>query len=262
MPRHLSKLRCQYRLIGHGGSGRSTFINDLLPEGAEKMEVSSKLGACTKEVAHTVIDSTSFSDATRRVCSRNFRLVLVDTPGLDVEGQADSAVFQKLSEWSKKWIPESGCKSGVVVLHEVGASRAMDAHDIATLAKSFEIMVGTTKWKYLGGRNGDTHQDQLVKLWAGSLERRQFCMLKQGTHPWTLINTLLPRIEARNKIDFWKTFDAMLPERRKIEVDHDAKREVVKQEVKESLGRMFANAIRRMFGRPPKGKRKDKGQGH
>jgi len=75
-------------VMGITGSGKSTFINTLVPEA--DLVVGDDIDSCTKEVHATIVAHPN--DPAHRV-------VFIDTPGLDSTNSPDETILRRIADW-------------------------------------------------------------------------------------------------------------------------------------------------------------------
>lgn len=137
-------------VMGPTGAGKSTFINALL--GNDCMAVGHRLTSGTTQVAYTVMDGILDH---RRHGLRDYRVVIVDTPGLGDTYKDNEAVMRSLLDWLKQSYPDRAIVGGVVYLHDVSNDRfSKTAYDnlqrLTMLCEDISIgniILGVTKWE-------------------------------------------------------------------------------------------------------------------
>lgn len=79
----------------------SQFINALLPNHLPAMKVGEResFEPCTTTAEHCVLDMATLSDTLGT--QKDYRLVLVDTPGLNTREKPDSEIVADIAKWSR-----------------------------------------------------------------------------------------------------------------------------------------------------------------
>ncbi|KAJ3500687.1 hypothetical protein NMY22_g19179 [Coprinellus aureogranulatus] len=103
-------------VTGQCGSGRSTFINALLPESVPGMRVGASLNVCTTQIACAPVDLKDVVQCPSGT-GKN-RLVLVDTPGFENDELKDRAVLHKIKLWLRKTYPSGKPRGGVIYMRD------------------------------------------------------------------------------------------------------------------------------------------------
>ncbi|KAJ3525257.1 hypothetical protein NMY22_g10652 [Coprinellus aureogranulatus] len=205
-------------VMGRVGSGRSTFINTLFPSLNREVGDSGCLLPCTTEVEHTVIEASTLS---KSVGSRkDYRLVLVDTPGLDPSDGSDSAVMKQISDWANARLPDGGCRGGVVFLYDISVDRLQAGTEIGTLSKAFNIssqskqlIIVTSKWNSLVDRTqGYRRHESLINQLDKTSRGARFHKLEQDADAWEVMRDFLSQLGKAPKVNFGKTFNEMKAE--------------------------------------------------
>ncbi|TEB21457.1 hypothetical protein FA13DRAFT_1819511 [Coprinellus micaceus] len=198
-------------VTGLTGSGRSTFINALLPVSGPKMEVGLSITSCTKSVGCAIVDLREST-----TCKRDFRLVLVDTPGFDDHATLDSSavVIRNIVEWLNGSLPEGGCRGGVLYLHDMTKDRFQGTAaelDLCTLDRSLNadisprLAIVTTKWGRLSDEEGEMRYRMLENRWSHILSGgSRVYRFKKEEDAWTILSSFLTQIESGNQLDFEK----------------------------------------------------------
>ncbi|TFK24899.1 hypothetical protein FA15DRAFT_704203 [Coprinopsis marcescibilis] len=116
-------------VLGPGGSGKSTFITNLLATDAQKPRVSSGTRVCTKDFGPYIVEPP---ERFRQQLGGR-RLVFVDTPGLDGTGDENSSTFQPFVVWMKSSYGENAKISAIVYTYPVFANR-LNRHEVDNLS--------------------------------------------------------------------------------------------------------------------------------
>ncbi|KAJ3543384.1 hypothetical protein NMY22_g3154 [Coprinellus aureogranulatus] len=230
-------------VTGLAGSGRSTFINALLPESVPKREVGYSLTSCTKQVNCAIVDlreSTTYK--------RDFRLVLVDTPGFDDHARVDSSalVLQDIIKWLHDYIPERNCRGGVIYMHDMTKDRFQGSAaelDLSALDRSLNsdlcprLVIVTTKWSLLPNGEGEVRYETLEKRWSRMLSAgTKVHHFKKEEDAWAIASSFLSRIEAASQLDFEKGLAPL------------SKAEKKSSAATSTLARLFSDILMGMFG--------------
>ncbi|TFK24913.1 hypothetical protein FA15DRAFT_640585 [Coprinopsis marcescibilis] len=152
-------------VMGPTGSGKSTFIANVLGEDAQdKPQTSVSLDSCTQVVQHYIVDSAT-SDNVSNLSGR--RIILVDTPGFDDTGVSDFDILRRVSAWLENSYREGTRVGAVIYIYPVYPGRY--SHNDRSNLKIFSKLCGknaltrvtlaTSRW--------DEHGDQDL------LERRE-----------------------------------------------------------------------------------------
>ncbi|KAJ3525258.1 hypothetical protein NMY22_g10651 [Coprinellus aureogranulatus] len=233
-------------VMGIVGSGRSTFINSLLPNGSRKrMAVGESLRACTTTTDYAILDSNILS---RNMGYRkDYRLVLVDTPGFDADHKSDSqGVLSEIVEWSKRFLPDGQkCRGGVIFMHDISCDIFQGAADLTALGNAFNsppapprLAIATSKWRNL--RN-TVEADRRHNLLQDRFKQASFHKFKdERNDAWRVVKEFLPQIERGAMLDFTRVFGDMRT--KKANVEGLYKRE------KESFLKDLGRSILRFFG--------------
>ncbi|KAF5326438.1 hypothetical protein D9611_000790 [Ephemerocybe angulata] len=169
-------------VTGLTGSGRSTFINALLPSKAEKMKVgnSSSLSSCTKHVSFALVDldKSRFKEASGR-------LVLVDTPGFNDSEQSDAHVAADILDWVVKSFP-GGAKQrcAVLYLYDISQNRYAEP-DLSAVSNMpvdlyQQLCLVNTHWDTLGHQEREKRQGKTVDTKSATLLMRNGIRGKDG----------------------------------------------------------------------------------
>ncbi|CAA7263274.1 unnamed protein product [Cyclocybe aegerita] len=191
-------------MTGLTGAGRSTFINALLSN--HRMRVGDTTASCTKEVEYAIIPQPH----------KDYRLIVVDTPGFDQDGKPDSEVLKQISTWLHKSFPEGIARGGVIYLHDISSDRNSGmTNALFILRQSFSqvqqmlcrrVALATTKWDKIDAATGSAHQEELVSqhwrrlISAGS----QVFRIRSREDSQRIIESFLRTLENESKLDIEK----------------------------------------------------------
>ncbi|GLB39634.1 putative 50S ribosome-binding GTPase [Lyophyllum shimeji] len=130
-------------IMGITGSGKSTFINTLVPEA--KLAVGGDVDPCTQSVQPAIIAHPN--DAERRV-------VFIDTPGLDNTSCPDEKILRQITDWLRQFYKDRKL-AGIIYLFEISQARVKSSYVLKNL-KHFDLSCGdiatknvilaSTKW--------------------------------------------------------------------------------------------------------------------
>ncbi|KAF9484403.1 hypothetical protein BDN70DRAFT_146403 [Pholiota conissans] len=155
-------------VMGPAGVGKSTFINTIL--GQERAKVGHGLEPETSELNPIVIPygQNGFSDP---YSSKNGRLVLVDTPGLDDTYVEDAKLLDRVPVWPTQSYIKKMKLGGIIYLHDItqvhisGTARRNLGCDmfrklVGPNSLHF-VALGTTKWDLVDPAIGASRQKEL-----------------------------------------------------------------------------------------------------
>ncbi|KAJ2934639.1 hypothetical protein H1R20_g2461, partial [Candolleomyces eurysporus] len=202
-------------VTGLVGSGRSTFVNALLPSSLPKAKVGDEdsLAVCTKDVKPAVIELDA---GVIPQCKKQYRLIVVDTPGFDDPDQTDAAVLQQIIGWLEKSFPNGKCRGGVVYLHDVSEARyqTVAQSDLEALDRSLkpglyhQLIIATTKWNRCSNfEEAEKRHERLQTHWNTALSAgSQVYSFREEKDAWDIVNQFLPTIEQAEELDISKGF--------------------------------------------------------
>ncbi|TFK20429.1 hypothetical protein FA15DRAFT_759362 [Coprinopsis marcescibilis] len=155
-------------IMGATGSGKSTFIRELLEENAcKKPDTSVSINSCTKKVDHYIITPSESLSAKLKLEDR--RVVLVDTPGFD-----DSQVTWLATSYSQHMKV-----AGVIYMYPIFGGRF--SHSDQTNVSIFKKMCGlnamprvtiaTSKWDVGKLDSLETREKELKEKLREMIER-------------------------------------------------------------------------------------------
>ncbi|KAJ2929432.1 hypothetical protein H1R20_g7667, partial [Candolleomyces eurysporus] len=175
-------------ITGLVGSGKSRFINSLLPHVPEmaasrapsmpnskapNMAVSKELIPCTKEIQYFIVGSKDIPER----YGQDRRLILVDTPGFGNADKSDVCVLQEILTWLER---SGKYRGGVIYLHDLSRDQPLGV------------------------------EEPVLKALRGFRDRgRSYSQLAIGTlhgnplnqhNPWELVGKFLPRVKS-NEVD-------------------------------------------------------------
>ncbi|KAJ3517075.1 hypothetical protein NLJ89_g729 [Agrocybe chaxingu] len=187
------------------------------------MCVGDTTASCTKEVDNAIVPQPG----------KDYRLVVVDTPGFDQDGKPDTEVLQQISTWLHKSyvlrhgavsgadvpipsFPQGIARGGVIYLHDISSDRNSGmTNALFILCQSFSrvqqmlfrrVALATTKWDKIDAATGSAHQEELVShhwrqlISAGS----QVFQIHSREDSWRIINSFLRTLENESKLDIEK----------------------------------------------------------
>ncbi|THU87669.1 hypothetical protein K435DRAFT_594871, partial [Dendrothele bispora CBS 962.96] len=131
-------------VMGAIGAGKSTFINFLLEDGKEHVQVGHNLTSCTRNVTPVTLSPPSPS-----------RIIILDTPGFDDTFESDAEILRRITNW----LATSYCKkmvlAGVIYLHDISQDRFTDTakrnlnmlNHLCGEASLEKVVLVSTKWE-------------------------------------------------------------------------------------------------------------------
>ncbi|TEB18249.1 hypothetical protein FA13DRAFT_1746237 [Coprinellus micaceus] len=235
-------------VTGLVGSGRSTFINALLQESSQKMRVGDpgSLSTCTKKVDCAVIDLSTSSR-----WKKDYRIILVDTPGFNDCDRSDSSVLHDITTWLQKSFPEGGHRGGVIYLHDISADRIQAAADSDLQALDFafnseraskRLVIATTKWNCINNAEANRRHDILKDHWKTLSASSTIHKFNETADAWNIISDFLPQLERGSPISMSRELSGMKEKKDKGERSHGSKREVAFRSLARLFSRFLTNA--------------------
>ncbi|KIM38110.1 hypothetical protein M413DRAFT_12873 [Hebeloma cylindrosporum] len=226
-------------VLGVTGAGKSSFINAILEE--ERMNVGHSLASCTAELGVGYVDEEKTKGYP---FLKNYRLVFVDTPGLNDSSMEDFQILEMIATWFKQAYVSLFTKlhrlteghnsyargskiGGVLYLHDITTSRfdsAAREHlriftGLCGDGPIQKVVLATTKWG-LNSPNSENHETQLItEYWKPLIDQGAHVRRYDTGHEsaWNVITPFLTPINvttgARNSIspkfsimNIWRKF--------------------------------------------------------
>ncbi|KAF5321123.1 hypothetical protein D9619_000483 [Psilocybe cf. subviscida] len=186
-------------VVGPFGSGKSTFINQLL--GKELVQVGHLLDACTTDFqAIEVPASTAETNLPKWDPTK--KLIIVDTPGFD--DADDSLMLRKLARWLTDTYGGGAKLAGVIYLYDMTGQRLTtppykNFQAFEKLCRSGacrSVVLGTTKWQRIPDeelKHARMREKQLLeRFWNGMADRGSKAeRVDDALSTWKLVDTAL-----------------------------------------------------------------------
>ncbi|KAJ3516334.1 hypothetical protein NLJ89_g1187 [Agrocybe chaxingu] len=186
-------------VIGPTGSGKSTFINVASRDA--NLKVGHGVHPCTTGISRVVIDPVPDSPELK-----NFRLVLLDTPGFDSTLEDDLGTAKLISDWKTRLGPNV-ILGGVLYLHDITTKRVTNAalRNLGFFSRIFghdaigKMILVTTNWEAsvsgaLERREMEMKSDHWKNLLENGAAVRRFHPISLSS-AWDIIDTLLRRLD-------------------------------------------------------------------
>lgn len=195
-------------VTGNTGAGRSTFINALIPPNASpKMKVGANgsLTTCTHAVEYTIVDLKHSSTV-----SKEYRLVIVDTPGFNTPEITDPEVVRRILDWFYVFPQTQENRCGVVYIHDLTEDRprAIAENDVnlvlgAPLSSALyrQLAIATTKWKLLEPDAAEARFNILKDRWGRVVSQgSEVSAFKEEGDAWTIMRRFLEAVESSSPL--------------------------------------------------------------
>ncbi|TEB19846.1 hypothetical protein FA13DRAFT_304897 [Coprinellus micaceus] len=189
-------------VMGIVGAGRSTFINNLLPAKHKdrKLLVGHGLDSCTTTTKCVVLESQDLTEVLG--VEKDYRLVLVDTPGLDwsAESKLDpEAVREDIVKWSNSWLPVGQKPRGCVIfMRDITSDGFRSEHVLTSLSNLFtppsnspRLIIVTSKWDISKSDEAEARHKHLRE----QFQQAEVHRLSRPEDAWKIMTHLLPKIE-------------------------------------------------------------------
>jgi len=173
-------------IMGITGSGKSTFINTLVP-GAE-LAVGGDIDPCTKQVHPAIVAHPN--DSERRV-------VFIDTPGLDNTTWPDEKILREITAWLHRFYNKDRKLAGIIYLFEITQAR-VKASSVLKNLKYFDTLCGdiatknvilaSTKWSLSPTEKEILREKELTDIRPGS---RVYRFQDSVDSAWAIVNLIL-----------------------------------------------------------------------
>ncbi|KAF8064963.1 P-loop containing nucleoside triphosphate hydrolase protein [Lyophyllum atratum] len=173
-------------IMGITGSGKSTFINILAPEAG--LVVGDDIDVCTTEVQPAVIAHPNDSA---------YRVVLIDTPGLDSTTCPDDRILRNIAQWLNQYYYKDRRLAGIIYLFEITQSRLSASTVLRNLAyfdglcgsaATKNVILASTKWSPNPTEKEMTRQVDLANIRPGSRVHR---FENTTDSAWAIVNMIL-----------------------------------------------------------------------
>ncbi|EDR05907.1 uncharacterized protein LACBIDRAFT_251637 [Laccaria bicolor S238N-H82] len=161
-----------FRIMGPTGSGKSTFINNLV--GEDVVAVGQTMESCTIDITPVVVEIPNNPFFNGR------RLIVVDTPGFDDTKGNDLEILRRIALWLASSYDAGMKLGGVVYLHDITQPRMVRStrNNFSVFNKlcgkdAFtSIVLGTTRWSDISPREAQNHLEALSQtVWKDMIKR-------------------------------------------------------------------------------------------
>ncbi|RXW13061.1 hypothetical protein EST38_g12793 [Candolleomyces aberdarensis] len=196
------------RIMGATGAGKSSFINSVLRHlgSNRRVQVGEELVSCTSQLESVIVDGQI--DHWRPV--KGYRIVLVDTPGLDDTYIGDFAILQRIARWLEESCRERMVLGGVVYLHDISQNRFTGAarrnleifnHLCGDSALDNVVLV-TSKWGRAPGREIEKREGELKNnhwktMLDGKARVERLVAGEEDASAWGVVRSILDKVETR-----------------------------------------------------------------
>jgi GTP-binding protein EngB required for normal cell division len=196
--KQLAKKDIMILVLGATGAGKSFFINTVL--GEEKMEVGSDLAPCTTEIGTGYLETIEGYPFLK-----DYRIVLVDTPGFNDRFVEDFEILEKIVTWLRKSYKEGSKLGGVIYLHDITTPRFDNAarrslqiiQRLCGDGRLDNVVLATTKWGLRTPTSEDLQTELIIDYWKPLIEKgarvRRFDISHESA--WSVISILFTAIE-------------------------------------------------------------------
>ncbi|CAA7262284.1 unnamed protein product [Cyclocybe aegerita] len=201
-------------VIGPTGSGKSTFINVASRDA--NLKEGHGMHPCTTGISRVVIDT--IPDCPKL---KNFRLVLLDTPGFDNTLENDLGTAKLISDW-KTCLGPNVILGGVLYLHDITTKRVTNAalRNLGFFSRIFghdaigKTILVTTNWgasvlEAFERREMEMKSDHWKDLLENGAVVHRFHPVSLSS-AWDIIGTLLQRFDPPCSHDF-PVIDIVIP---------------------------------------------------
>jgi len=199
--KQLAKTDAMILVLGATGSGKSFLINAIL--GEEKMKVGSDLRSCTTEIDIGYLETIEGYPS----LVKDYRIVLVDTPGFNDSDLEDFQILEKISAWLRQSYKKGSKLGGVLYLHDITTPRFDNAaHRSLQVIQRLcgagpldNVVLVTTKWGLTTSicEPEDLQTELITNYWRPLIEKgarvRRFDTGHESA--WNVISNLLTAIE-------------------------------------------------------------------
>ncbi|TEB19840.1 hypothetical protein FA13DRAFT_304504 [Coprinellus micaceus] len=201
---------------------------------------------CTTTAEHSVLDMAALSDTLGT--QKGYRLVLVDTPGLNAREKPDSEIVADIAKWSQDVyvpfhalqlalsvrktdgcctpsIPEGGCRGGIVFLNDLSWFQRIRDSDLRAFEQDFEMVIATTNWTTFRESDPEPYHKAVSSRWSSSSIRAPTHAFKGSTEDAVaIVRDLLARVEPwGEQLDIPVALDALT---RRLEEKENQRRSV------------------------------------
>ncbi|GLB39699.1 putative 50S ribosome-binding GTPase [Lyophyllum shimeji] len=173
-------------IMGITGSGKTTFINTLVPDA--RLAVGGDIDACTEEVQAAVVAHPQ---------DPAYRIVFVDTPGLDSTTAPDENLLHRIADWLNNSYKKDSRLAGIVYLFEITQPRVRAPLVLKNLAyfdklcgstATKNVILASTKWPGSPTNKELTREEDLTNIRPGSRVHR---FANAHDSAWTIVNLIL-----------------------------------------------------------------------
>ncbi|KAH6893785.1 hypothetical protein BKA70DRAFT_1536010 [Coprinopsis sp. MPI-PUGE-AT-0042] len=187
-----------FSLLGVTGSGKSTFINEII--GCPKAKVSDALQPVGIPVTSFLASIPPESQCPQH---ENSHLILVDTPGLDAnESHQDTDILVQIENWISLKYGKSKKFSGIVYLHDISEKRMRHSSvlnlnrlkDLCGGNQELKLVMATTHWDMVKTDDGAHREIEILERFWKILNGRNTKMMRLEPDTW--------RQDAYRAIDF------------------------------------------------------------
>ncbi|KAF8147719.1 P-loop containing nucleoside triphosphate hydrolase protein [Crassisporium funariophilum] len=195
-------------VVGMTGSGRSTFINAYMgKEHKECMPVGITMDACTTNIQYCTINCGS----KQYLCLEGYRIVLVDTPGLDGTKKGDLKILERIAQWLEKSYHGRNVLGGVIYLYDISQDRYTGTahtslelyHSILINSTLNRLVLGITKWERNDDEISEKRKKELQEIhWKSRINEGAYMQQFTGDQKSAadMIDSILHRIVQKDVV--------------------------------------------------------------